>query len=81
MQVRGVGIDHYSIGGGTEPTNENVHTVLLGAGIWIVEELHFPPEAFELPQPVVYQGLPVNFRGFSGAFCRPVLVIEHGRTP
>ena len=73
-KIRGVGIDHYSIGGGTEPTNERVHTILLGVGVWVVEELRFPPEAFELPQPVQYMGLPVNFRGHTGAFCRPVLV-------
>jgi len=73
--VRGVGIDHYSIGGGTEPTNERVHTVLLGAGVWVVEELRFPAEVFGLPQPVSYMGLPVNFRGHTGAFCRPVLVV------
>jgi len=75
-RVRGVGIDHYSIGGGTEPTNERVHTILLGAGVWVVEELHFPAEVFALPQPVPYMGLPVNFRGFSGAFCRPVFVVR-----
>jgi kynurenine formamidase len=74
--VRGVGIDHYSIGGGTEPNNERVHTILLGAEVWIVEELRFPAEAFAVPQPVQYMGLPVNFRGFTGAFCRPVLVVE-----
>jgi kynurenine formamidase len=73
--VRGIGIDHYSIGGGTEPTNERVHTILLGAGVWVVEELRFPPEAFALAQPVRYMGLPVNFRGHTGAFCRPVLVV------
>ncbi|MDB5308514.1 MAG: Metal-dependent hydrolase [Gemmataceae bacterium] len=74
--IRGVGIDHYSIGGGTEPTNERVHTVLLGAGVWVVEELRFPPEVFALPQPVRYMGLPVNFRGHTGGFCRPVLVLD-----
>jgi kynurenine formamidase len=74
--IRGVGIDHYSIGGGTEPTNERVHTVLLGAGVWVVEELRFPPEVFTLPQPVKYMGLPVNFRGHTGGFCRPVLVLD-----
>ncbi|MBY0512683.1 MAG: cyclase family protein [Gemmataceae bacterium] len=73
-RIRGVGIDHYSIGGGTEPTNERVHTVLLGSGVWVVEELRFPAEVFALPQPVRYMGLPVNFRGHTGAFCRPVLV-------
>jgi len=37
--------------------------------------LRFPPEVFALPQPVSYMGLPVNFRGFSGAFCRPVVLV------
>jgi kynurenine formamidase len=75
-RVRGVGIDHYSIGGGTEPTNERVHTILLGAGVWVVEELRFPPGSLGLPQPVRYMGLPVNFRGHTGAFCRPVILID-----
>ncbi|HJZ58695.1 MAG TPA: cyclase family protein [Gemmataceae bacterium] len=74
-KVRGVGIDHYSIGGCTDPTNERVHTVLLGAGVWVVEELRFPAEVFALPQPVSYMGLPVNFRRHTGAFCRPVLLL------
>jgi arylformamidase len=75
-RVRGVGIDHYSVGGCAEPNNERVHTILLGANVWVVEELHFPAEVFALPQPVRYMGLPVNLRGFSGAFCRPVLVVD-----
>jgi kynurenine formamidase len=74
-QARGVGIDHYSIGGCTEPTNERVHTILLGAGVWVVEELRFPAEVFTLPQPVRYMGLPVNLKGHTGAFCRPVLIV------
>ena len=73
--VRGVGIDHYSIGGCAEPTNESVHTILLGSGLWVVEELRFPAEVFALRQPVRYMGLPVNFRGHTGAFCRPVLIV------
>jgi arylformamidase len=69
-----VGIDHFSIGGGTEPINERVHTILLGSGMWIVEELKFPAEVFTLPQPVRYMGLPVNLKSHTGAFCRPVLI-------
>src|SRR5688500_10573742 len=42
--IRGVGIDHYAIGGA------DTHTILLSNNIWIVEELHFPPEAFTLKQ-------------------------------
>ena len=74
--IRGVGIDHYSIGGSRDPINSQTHTILLGAGVWVVEELRFPPEVFGLPQPVKFWCLPVNFRGFSGAFCRPVIVVE-----
>lgn len=73
--VRGVGIDHYSVGGISE-WNEKTHTVLLGAGLWIVEELCFAPEVFELPQPVQFWALPVNFQGATGAFCRPVIVVN-----
>jgi kynurenine formamidase len=76
QQIRGVGIDHYSISGAAEPNNARVHEILLGAGAWIVEDLHFPDEVFSLPQPVKFWSLPVNFRGFSGAFCRPVIVVE-----
>lgn len=75
-KIRGVGIDHYSIAGAAEPNNARVHEILLGAGAWIVEELHFPDEVFSLPQPVDFWSLPVNFRGFSGAFCRPVIAVR-----
>ena len=75
-RVRGVGIDHYSISGAAEPNNARVHEVLLGAGVWIVEELRFPDEVFALPQPVQFWSLPVNFRGFSGGFCRPVIAVQ-----
>ena len=73
--VRGVGIDHYSIGGSREPVNSETHTVLLGAGVWIVEELRFPPEALVLPRPAKFMALPINLKGHTGAFCRPVLMI------
>ena len=53
-----------------------VHEVLLGAGVWIVEELRFPAQVFDLPQPVTFWSLPVNFKGFSGAFCRPVIAVD-----
>lgn len=74
-QVRAVGIDHYSIGGSRDPVNSQTHTVLLGAGIWVAEELRFPPEALAVPQPVTFMALPVHLRDHSGAFCRPVLIV------
>jgi len=75
-EIRGVGIDHYSIGGSREPGNAQTHEILLGARVWIVEELRFPPEVFSLKQPATFWSLPVNLKGFSGSMCRPVLVVE-----
>ena len=72
--VRGVGIDHYSIGG-SGPLNAETHTILLGSGIWVVEELKFPAEVFSLPQPLKFWALPMNWPGCSGAFCRPVVEV------
>jgi Predicted metal-dependent hydrolase len=73
--VRAVGIDHYSIGG-AGPTNEETHAILLGAGLWVVEELRFPAEVFALSSPVKFWALPMNWPGCSGAFCRPVIEVE-----
>jgi kynurenine formamidase len=75
-RVRAVGIDHYSIGGSRDPINSETHMILLGAGLWVVEELRFPPEAMALPQPVTFMALPIHLRDHSGAFCRPVLLLE-----
>ena len=66
--VRGVGIDYYSVG------DAETHQELLAAGIWIAEDLRFPPEVFQLKQPVQFWCLPINLKGHSGAFCRPVIV-------
>jgi len=77
-KVRAIGIDHYSIGGSGD-VNAVTHEILLGNGIWIVEELHFPPAAMQVTQPAMFWALPINFRGFSGSFCRPVLAIEESR--
>jgi kynurenine formamidase len=68
--IRGVGIDYYSIGDAT------THEILLSKGVWIVEELSFPREVFDLPQPVEFWTLPVNLKGHTGAFCRPVAVVR-----
>ncbi len=76
QNIRGVGIDHYSVGGSRDAPNSRTHATLLGHKVWIVEELRFPDEVFSLPQPVQFMALPINFRGFSGAFCRPVLVLR-----
>lgn len=78
-RIRGVGIDHYSIAGNKEPINPQTHTILLRANIWIVEELNFPDEIFTVPQPFEFMSLPINLRGHTGAFCRPVAVLRGER--
>jgi len=75
-QIRGVGIDHFSIAGSRDDINPVTHTILLGAGIWIVEELSFPDEIFAVQQPFEFMSLPINLRGHTGAFCRPVAVLR-----
>ena len=75
-KIRAVGIDHYSIAGPRDPVNSRTHIILLEANVWIVEELSFPPEIFAVPQPFEFMSLPINFRGFTGAFCRPVAIVR-----
>jgi kynurenine formamidase len=76
QRIRGVGIDHFSIAGSSEEINPVTHTILLEAGIWIVEELSFPEEVFALAQPFEFMSLPINLRGHTGAFCRPVAIVR-----
>ena len=76
QKIRAVGIDHYSIAGPRDPVNSQTHSILLGANVWIVEELSFPDEIFGISQPFEFMSLPINFRGFTGAFCRPVAVVR-----
>jgi arylformamidase len=73
--VRGVGIDHFSLGG-LGPLNAETHTILFEAGAWVLEELRFPAEVFSLPQPLKFWALPMNWPGCSGAFCRPVIEVN-----
>ncbi len=74
-QIRGLGIDHWGIGGWDADNDAAVHTILLGRGIWIVEELRFTPEVYALPMPQTFMALPINLQNHSGAWCRPVFMI------
>ena len=73
--VAGLGVDHWGIGGWDRENDAEVHTILLGQGIWIVEELRFPGEVYDLPMPQTFMALPINLKGHSGAWCRPVFVV------
>jgi len=76
QNIRGVGIDAYSIGGEREPQNSRTHEILLSAGIWILEDLNFPEEVWSIAQPFEFWCLPINLKEHSGAFCRPVAVVR-----
>jgi len=68
-KVKGVGIDHFSIGG------SRTHEILLGAGVWIVEDLLFPEGWREAAANANFQALPLLLPGCSGAPCRAVFVL------
>jgi kynurenine formamidase len=76
QNIRGVGIDAYSIGGEREPQNSRTHETILSAGIWILEDLTFPDAIWSVPQPLEFWCLPINLKGHSGSFCRPVVVVR-----
>src|SRR5205823_6494616 len=57
-KARAVGIDHYSIGGSRDPDNSRTHEILLGTGLWVLEDLHFPDEVFAASQPLQLWALP-----------------------
>lgn len=75
-KIRGLGVDHWGIGGWDKENDAAVHTILLSKGIWIVEELHFPASAYLLPMPQTFMALPINLLAHSGAWCRPVIVLN-----
>jgi len=76
QQIRGLGVDHWGIGGWDKENDALVHTMLLSHGIWIVEELNLSVNICDLPQPVNFMALPINLKGHSGAWCRPV-ILQH----
>lgn len=75
--VRGVGIDHFSVGG-TGAENEQTHRILLGANIWVAEGLQLDfPELQEGDWHVF--ALPVKIRDASGGPAR-VVAVQYGAT-
>ncbi|MBB5349932.1 kynurenine formamidase [Haloferula luteola] len=72
-KIRAVGIDHYSIGGSCDPDNTRTHEIILGAGIWVVEDLCFR-DGWREAASGTFQALPLSFPGFSGTPCRAVFI-------
>jgi kynurenine formamidase len=73
--VKGVGTDGLSAGGWYEGTGRPCHEVLLGQGIWIVEELIFPQELLT-HESCTFTAVPLNLRGFGGSPTRAYAVVE-----
>jgi kynurenine formamidase len=71
--VRAVGIDHFSIGG-TGGENALTHEILLGNGVWVIEELCFREGWREFAEGANFLALPLLVPGFSGSPCRAVLM-------
>lgn len=74
--VRGVGIDHFSIGG-TGGENEETHRILLGASIWVAEGLQLDDAALNEGSWHV-MAMPVKIRDSSGAPARVVAFRTEG---
>lgn len=68
--IRGVGIDHFSIGG-TGEENEETHRLILEAGIWVAEGLILNDPALREGKWLV-MALPLKFRETGGAPARVV---------
>ena len=75
QSIRGVAIDTFSIGGMREHQNNLTHQLLLQANIWVLEDIVIPEELLTA-RPFMLWCLPINLKGHTGAFCRPVAVLD-----
>jgi len=72
--VKGVGIDHPSIGTTVEQFDRPPHEILLRRRIWIAEDLAIPPELLAERRKWLYVGVPLKLEGAGGAPVRPVVL-------
>jgi len=71
--IVGVGIDHISISGMEEEEDYKTHQTLARSGIWILENLKFPPEILEPTQWLIV-ALPLALRDTAGAPARAIAI-------
>jgi len=71
--LKGVGIDHFTIGTTLEQFDRPPHETLLRRRVWIAEDLVIPEELFERRK-WLYVGVPLRIEGASGAPVRPVVL-------
>jgi len=72
--VKGVGIDHFTIGTTLERFDRPPHEALLRRRIWIAENLVIPEELLEPGKTWLYVGVPLKIEGAGGAPVRPVVI-------
>ncbi|NQT89225.1 cyclase family protein [bacterium] len=72
--VKGVGIDHFTIGTILEQFDRPPHEALLRRRIWIAENLVIPAELLEPGKSWLYVGAPLKIEGAGGAPVRPVVI-------
>jgi len=72
--VKGVGIDHFTIGTTLEQFDRPPHETLLRRRIWIAEDLAIPDELAAGRRKWLYVGVPLKLQGASGAPVRPVVL-------
>ena len=76
--LKGVGIDHISIGTTIEQFDRPPHEILLRRRVWIVEDIAIPPELIAERRKWLYVGVPLKIEGAGGAPVRPVVLdLEH----
>ena len=73
--VKGAGIDAMSMGGWYEGTGRPCHDVLLGNGVWLVEELFFPEELMK-HKTCTFTAVPLKLKGFGGSPTRAFAVTD-----
>lgn len=71
--IKGIGTDALSISGNRPGEGSGTHGILLGANIWILEEMNFNDELFEFEKWFVIS-LPLKLQGFGGSPTRTVAV-------
>jgi kynurenine formamidase len=75
--LKGVGIDHFTIGTTLEQFDRPPHETLLRRRIWIAEDLVIPDELLDRRK-WLYVGVPLKIEGASGAPVRPVVLDLEG---
>ena len=76
--VKGVGIDHFTIGTTLGQFDRPPHETLLRRRIWIAEDLLIPDELLAERRKWLYVGVPLKLQGASGAPVRPVVLDVEG---